>query len=59
MDIIHELRVIAWLEGIHAAKMGRPKAANPYDQRTRPYLYRVWLAGHRTQIRAERRGMYS
>jgi len=58
-DSIHDLRVLAWLQGIHAAKMGRPKAANPYDRRTRPYLRRVWLAGHRDQTRAERRGLFS
>jgi len=59
MCSIHELRVIAWLQGIHAAKMGRPKAANPYDRRARPFLNRVWLAGHRTQRQQESRGIYS
>jgi len=56
---IGELRRIAWLQGIHAAKLGRPKAANPYDRRPRPLLYLAWLAGHRTQVRQERNGTYS
>jgi hypothetical protein len=49
-------RGIAWLQGCHAAKMGMPKAANPYSRADHFWLYQCWRVGYRVQERSHRQG---